>query len=108
MIPAAHRSFPDLEPRLLAHDPQAARKLLAEAGYPNGFEIGLLCPNNRYVNDERICTALAGMLAKIGVKVNLTALPRAQFFQRVDQFDVSMHLYGWGGPPPIPVSPLHR
>ena len=97
MIPAAHRSFPDLEPRLLAHDPAAARKLLAEAGYANGFEIGLLCPNNRYVNDERICTALAGMLAKIGVKVNLTALPRAKFFQRVDQFDVSMHLYGWGG-----------
>ena len=97
MIPAAHRSFPDLEPRLLPHDPERARKLLAEAGYAQGFELGLLCPNNRYVNDERICTAIAGMLAKIGVRVSLTALPRAQFFQKVDQFDITMHLYGWGG-----------
>jgi peptide/nickel transport system substrate-binding protein len=97
MIPASHRSFPDLEARLFAFDPQRARALLAQAGYPQGFEIGLLCPNNRYVNDERICTAIAGMLAKVGVKVNLTAMPRAQFFQRVDQFDVTMHLYGWGG-----------
>jgi peptide/nickel transport system substrate-binding protein len=97
MIPAAHRSFPDLEPRLLPHDPARARKLLAAAGYAAGFEIGLLCPNNRYVNDERICTAIAAMLAKVGVKVNLTAIARAQFFQKVDQFDVTMHLYGWGG-----------
>jgi len=86
-----------LEPRLFPFDVARAKKLLAEAGYPDGFELGLLCPNNRYVNDERICTAIAGMLAKIGVRVNLTAIPRAQFFQRVDQFDVSMHLYGWGG-----------
>jgi peptide/nickel transport system substrate-binding protein len=97
MIPAAHRSFPDLEPRLFAHDAARAKRLLAEAGYADGFEIGLLCPNNRYVNDERICTAIAGMLAKVGVRVKLTALPRAQFFQRVDNFDVTMHLYGWGG-----------
>jgi peptide/nickel transport system substrate-binding protein len=86
-----------LEPRLVPHDPAKARALLAEAGYPNGFEVGLLCPNNRYVNDERICTAIAGMFAKAGVKVRLEAIPRAQFFQRVDQFDFSMHLYGWGG-----------
>jgi peptide/nickel transport system substrate-binding protein len=97
MIPSVGRTFPDLEPRLFPLDVARAKKLLAEAGYPDGFELGLLCPNNRYVNDERICTAIAGMLAKIGVRVNLTAIPRAQFFQRVDQFDVSMHLYGWGG-----------
>ena len=97
MIPTARMSYPELEPRALPHDVERARKLLGEAGYAKGFEIGLLCPNNRYVNDERICTAIAGMYAKIGVKVRLDALPRAQFFQRVDQFDVSMHLYGWGG-----------
>jgi peptide/nickel transport system substrate-binding protein len=68
VIPAPASVFPELEPRLLKHDPAAARKLLAEAGYPQGFEIGLLCPNDRYVNDERICTAIAGMLAKVGVK----------------------------------------
>jgi peptide/nickel transport system substrate-binding protein len=97
MIPTAGQSYPELEPRLLPFDPARSRKLLAEAGYPDGFELGLLCPNNRYVNDERICTALAGMWAKVGVKVRLEAIPRAQFFQRVDQFDITMHLYGWGG-----------
>jgi peptide/nickel transport system substrate-binding protein len=97
MVPTARMSDPVLEPRLLPHDVAAAKKLLAEAGYPNGFEIGVLCPNNRYVNDERICTAVAGMFAKVNVKVRLETLPRAQFFQRVDQFDVSMHMYGWGG-----------
>lgn len=97
MVPTARMSDPQLEPRLLPFDVERAKKLMAEAGYPNGFEIGLLCPNNRYINDERICTALAGMFAKIGVRVKLEAIPRAQFFQRVDQFDFSMHLYGWGG-----------
>jgi peptide/nickel transport system substrate-binding protein len=97
MIPSSGMTFPQIEPRLLPHDVARARKLLADAGYPAGFELGLLCPNNRYVNDERICTALAGMFAKIGVRLNVTAIPRAQFFQRVDQLDVSMHLYGWGG-----------
>ncbi len=97
MVPTASRSYPPLEPRLLPHDPAKAKQLLAEAGYPDGFELGLFCPNNRYVNDERICTAIASMYAKVGVKVRLESMPRAQFFQRVDQFDISMHLYGWGG-----------
>ena len=97
MIPTASVSFPAIEPRLAPHDPARAKKLLAESGYPDGFDLGLDCPNNRYVNDERICTAIAGMFAKIGVKVRLNSLPRAQFFQKVDQFDISMHLYGWGG-----------
>ena len=97
MVPTARMSTPQLEPRLLPHDPEKAKKLLAEAGYPDGFEIGLLCPNNRYVNDERICTALTSMLAKVGIRVRLESIPRAQFFQKVDQFDISMHLYGWGG-----------
>ncbi len=97
MVPTPAMSFPELEPRLLPHDPARAKKLLAEAGYPDGFDLGLACPNNRYVNDERICTALASMFAKIGVKTRLDSMPRAQFFQKVDQFDISMHLYGWGG-----------
>jgi len=97
MIPTALRSFPQIEPRLLAFDVGRARRLLAEAGYPDGFELGVDCPNNRYVNDERICTAIAGMFAKVGVRVKLNAMPRAQFFQKVDQLDISMHLYGWGG-----------
>jgi peptide/nickel transport system substrate-binding protein len=97
MIPAPASVFPQLEPRLAPYDPARAKRLLAEAGYPGGFSLGLLCPNDRYVNDERICTAIAAMLARVGVKIELTTLPRAQFFQRVDNFDHSMHLYGWGG-----------
>ena len=97
MIPTAAQSFPEIEPRLLPYDVAAAKKRLAQAGYPEGFDITLACPNNRYVNDERICTALAAMFAKIGVTVRVNAMPRAQFFQKVDQFDHSMHLYGWGG-----------
>jgi peptide/nickel transport system substrate-binding protein len=97
MVPSAGTSFAEIEPRLLPHDPARARALLAQAGYPAGFELGLDCPNNRYVNDERICTAIAAMFAKVGVKVRLNSMPRAQFFQKVDQFDFSMHLYGWGG-----------
>ena len=97
MIPAPASIFPELEPRLLRHDAAAAKKLLAEAGYAAGFELGLLCPNDRYVNDERICTAISGMLAKVGIRVKLSTMPRAQFFQQVDQLNITMHLYGWGG-----------
>ena len=54
------------------------------------------------MNDERICTALAAMFAKVGVKASLVLLPRAQFFQKVDQTDFAIHLYGWGGAPTDP------
>jgi peptide/nickel transport system substrate-binding protein len=102
MVPAAVSSDPSLEARLLPVSPERAKALLKEAGYPDGFDIDLLCPNNRYVNDERICTAIAAMLSKIGVRTKLTLQPRAQFFQRVDNFDFSFHLYGWGGAPTDP------
>ncbi len=63
---------PTLNKRL-PYDVDAAKKLLADAGYPNGFEVGMNCPNDRYVNDAEICQAVAAMLARIGVKVNLMA-----------------------------------
>jgi peptide/nickel transport system substrate-binding protein len=102
MVPSRISSPASVEPRLLPYDAARARKLLAEAGFPQGFETQLLCPNNRYVNDERICTALAAMFARIGVKVSLVLMPRAQFFQKVDLTDFAMHLYGWGGAPTDP------
>jgi peptide/nickel transport system substrate-binding protein len=102
MVPAKVRSPASTEPRLLPYDPAHAKKLLAQAGYPQGFETQLLCPNNRYVNDERICTALSAMFARAGVKTSLVLLPRAQFFQKVDQTDFAIHLYGWGGAPSDP------
>ena len=102
MVPARARGPASTEPRLLPHDPARAKRLLAQAGYPDGFETQLLCPNNRYVNDERICTALSAMFAKVGVKASLALLPRAQFFQKVDNTDFAIHLYGWGGAPTDP------
>ncbi|MEO0992763.1 MAG: ABC transporter substrate-binding protein, partial [Pseudomonadota bacterium] len=63
-----------------AYDAEKAKALLAEAGYPDGFEVGMDCPNNRYVNDERICQAVAGFLARVGIKVDLNAQPKSKYF----------------------------
>ncbi len=75
---------------------EGAKKLLAEAGYPNGFEFSLDCPNNRYVNDEEICQALVGMWARIGMKVKLNAQPMATFIQKIQKFDHDAYMLGWG------------
>src|SRR5439155_16332548 len=81
-----------------AYAPDEAKKLLAEAGYPNGFEVTMDCPNDRYVNDEAICQAVVGMLARIGVKINLLAQPKAQYFAKVLKpggYQTSFYLLGW-------------
>ena len=77
-------------------DPDRAKKLLAEAGYPEGFEFQLNCPNNRYVNDEEICQALLSMWAKIGIKNKLVAEPMAQHSLKFQNFDASAYMLGWG------------
>lgn len=87
---------PALETRL-PYDVAQARKLLAEAGYADGFEVTMDCPNNRYINDEKLCIALASMWAQIKVKVKVNALPRTLFFPKVEKFDTSLYLAGWGG-----------
>jgi peptide/nickel transport system substrate-binding protein len=81
-----------------AYDPDAAKKLLAEAGYPDGFQVQLDCPNDRYNNDERICQAVAAMLARIGIKVDLLAQTKARYFQKVLSRDTAFHLLGWQPP----------
>ena len=74
----------------------AAKKLLADAGYPDGFEVRLNCPNNRYVNDEEICQNVVAMWSRIGVKASLAAENMATFIQKVQNFDSSIYLLGWG------------
>jgi peptide/nickel transport system substrate-binding protein len=96
MTPSPAQSTPEIEKRL-PYDMNAAKKLLAEAGYPNGFEVQLDCPNNRYVNDERICQAVAAMWAKVGVNTRLVTLPRAQYFPKLEKNDTSVYMLGWGG-----------
>ena len=79
-------------------DPEASKKLLAEAGYPDGFEVQMNCPNDRYVNDEAICQAVVGMLARVGVKIDLLSEPKSKFFARITAaggYDSSFYLLGW-------------
>ena len=86
----------DLNKRL-PYDPAASKKLLAESGYPDGFETGMDCPTDRYVNDEQICLAIVSMLAKVGIKVNLLAQTRAKFFAKVNtpSLQTSVYMIGW-------------
>ncbi len=82
----------------LPYDEKKARELMAAAGYPNGFSFTLDCPNNRYINDEDICKALAAMWARIGLKINVNAMPRATYFPKIQKHDTSAYLLGWGVP----------
>ena len=77
------------------YDPKEATRLLSEAGYPNGFTVGMNCPNDRYVNDEQICQAVVAMLAKIGVKVNLLAETKSKYFGKILARNTSFYLLGW-------------
>ena len=94
--PMAAYNDPVLETRL-PFDLAAARRLMTDAGYPDGFEVTIDCPNNRYVNDEEICIALASMWAQIKVKLKVNAQPRTLFFPKAEKMDTSLYLFGWGG-----------
>ncbi len=87
---------PAIETRL-PFDLAKARALMAEAGYADGFEVTIDCPNNRYINDEEICIALAGMWAQLKVKLRVNAMPRATYFPKLEKYDTSMYMLGWGG-----------
>jgi peptide/nickel transport system substrate-binding protein len=86
---------PSLDERF-PFDVAAARKLMADAGYPNGFTVTMDCPTDRYVNDEQICIAIVSMLAQIGVKVDLLAQSRNPYFAKIGKRDTSFYLHGWG------------
>ena len=74
-----------------------AKQLLADAGYPDGFSIQLDCPNDRYVDDEAICTAIVPMLARIGMKVTLNAQTKSKHFGLINtpRFQTDFYLLGW-------------
>ncbi len=94
IAPGINGFVPDMNKRL-PFDPEASKKLLAEAGYPQGFEVGMNCPNDRYVNDEEICKAVAAMLAKASIKVNLTAETKGSYFPKILSRNTSFYLLGW-------------
>jgi peptide/nickel transport system substrate-binding protein len=95
VAPGVNGNSPDIDVPTKT-DSDGAKKLLAEAGYPDGFEVRMNCPNNRYVNDEEICQAVVAMWARIGVKAQLMAENMATFSLKFQNFDSSLYLLGWG------------
>ena len=95
--PGVHGFNDNLDARY-PFDVSAAKGLLAEAGYPDGFQVQLDCPNNRYNNDEKICQAAVAMLAKIGITVKLDAIPKSQHFPKIKNRVSDFYMLGWGVP----------
>jgi peptide/nickel transport system substrate-binding protein len=87
-------------------DPDGAKKLLAEAGYPDGFGITLHGPNDRYVNDDQICQAIAQMLSRVGILTKIETLPSAIYFSRGTKLEFSFMLVGWASDTAEASSPL--
>ena len=97
IVPPGIYGYPaDLDKARPPYNVEKAKKLLAEAGYPDGFEVSLDCPNNRYNNDEKICQASVGMLGKIGIKVNLVAQPKSLHFPKITNHKTDFYMLGWG------------
>ncbi|MYZ41985.1 ABC transporter substrate-binding protein [Schauerella aestuarii] len=79
----------------IKYDPEGAKKLMAEAGYPNGFEMTISSPNDRYVNDGQISQAVAQYLSRIGIKVNVDAMTASIYFSKRAKRDFSFSMGGW-------------
>ena len=78
------------------YDPEGAKRLLAEAGYPNGFRVTLAGPNNRYINDEQVLQTVAQLLTRVGIQTRVEAAPMSAFLGRVRKEETSFALLGWG------------
>lgn len=102
--PGAYSHVPDLPPP--AFNPDAAKKLLADAGFPNGFTLTIHGPNDRYINDARIIQAIGQMWSRIGVATKVDASPWANFVARAGRQDFSVFLVGWGSNTGEASSPL--
>ena len=88
------------------YDPAAAKKLLADAGYPNGFGLTLHAPNNRYINDAAVAQAVAQFLSRNGIATKLETMPSNVFFSRGSKLEFSFLLAGWGAETGETSSPL--
>ena len=89
-----------------AYDPERARELLAEAGYPDGFSITLGTPNDRYINDEQVAQAVAQMMSRIGIQTRVDASTASQFFSRRNALEFPIYMAGWGASSGDMSSPL--
>jgi len=101
MVPEGVDGYdPTLRPRL-PYDPAASRRLLSEAGYPDGFRVTLDCPNDRYINDEAICQAIVPMLARVGIQVSLNLQTKSKWLDKIlkkSNNNTSLFLLGWFPP----------
>ena len=95
---------PNLKP--VEYDPEGAKKLMAEAGWGDGFGLTIHGPNDRYVNDAKICQAVAQMLTRVGIKTQVDTMPKNVFFPRGTKLEFSLMLVGWGAGTGEPSSPL--
>ncbi len=93
MKPGQYGYDADLPP--MHADPQAARKLLGDAGYPDGFRLVLSCQNDRFVNDAAICQAVAQMLTRIGIATTPEVMPHAVWVPRANRREFSLFTYFW-------------
>ena len=85
---------PALKPEKV--DVEGAKKLLKEAGYPDGFQMTLHAPNNRYVNDDQIAQAVAGMLTRAGIQTRVETMPMGVYLGRASKLEFSFAMLGWG------------
>ncbi|MFC0407087.1 ABC transporter substrate-binding protein [Roseomonas elaeocarpi] len=93
MMPGEY-GYSDRLPALRA-DPQGAHRLLAEAGFPDGFRLTLQCQNDRFVNDAAICQAVAQMLTRAGISAQPEVMPHAVWVGRANRREFSMFTYIW-------------
>ncbi len=100
-VPASNVVSPQIfghygESKPEAYDPEGAKKLLAEAGYPNGFAITVSAPNDRYINDDQVAQAVAQMLSRIGIKCAVEAMPFNVYLSKARDQQFSFAMLGWG------------
>ena len=95
LVPAGISGYSEANQDRPAYDPDRAKALLAEAGYPDGFSFGLKCPNDRYINDEALCRAAASMFAAVGLDAELSTGPVRDYWPQLREDDFDMYLLGW-------------
>ena len=97
LIPQGWFSY-NAELELETYDPVGAKRLLSEAGYPEGFVLTIHGPNNRYINDAKVCQAVAQMLSRVGIQMRVDTMPKSTYFSRLSppEQEFSFYLLGWG------------
>lgn len=95
LVPAGISGYSEANQNRPSYNPDRAKALLADAGYPTGFSFGLKCPNDRYINDEALCRAAASMFTAVGLNAKLSTGPVRDYWPQLRADDFDMYLLGW-------------